>query len=178
MSSLITIDFITSLQEENLNHTILITVNKFQTWWIMWGHRSQSGAVGIATRILYGQCGVWIPAGQEIFRSSKRTEQLWVPPNILCNCYRRFFMGVKRQGLKFTTQLHLISKLKISGTIPQFALRVSNKEKEKSTFYLIWTSRQNIYCLRHNELFFCFNSRQYDSRNEERWSGLEWLIEP
>jgi hypothetical protein len=64
--------------------------------------------------------------------------------------YQRFFLGVKRQGVKLNTQLDLVSRLRMSGA----PYMLSNTDNGKSTFYLLHMSRHNIYCLRHNELLF------------------------
>jgi hypothetical protein len=59
---------------------------------------------------------------QVIFLSSKTSNQLWYPPSLLFNGYWSSFPGYCRLGIKFTTHLHLVLKLQMSGATPLLPL--------------------------------------------------------
>jgi hypothetical protein len=57
--------------------------------------------VAIVTRLLADRSGSKSWHVQVIFSAQKLAEPVWDQPILLFNCYRRFFLEVKRQGREF-----------------------------------------------------------------------------
>jgi hypothetical protein len=49
---------------------------------------------------------------------NQRPDRLWVPPNLLSNGYRVFPWWYSSRGIKLTTHLHLLLRLRMHGAIP------------------------------------------------------------
>jgi hypothetical protein len=106
----------------------------------MWGYRSQSSVVGTAPRLRFGQYGVWIPVGQEIILSFKRPHQLWIRHKLLLIWCRRFFMGVKRQGVKLKHSTPSSFKVKNEWnctSLPPICLQTRTREILPFTSYVL-----------------------------------------
>jgi len=60
--------------------------------------------------------GIRFPAGamKEMFCPRPRPDRLWDPPSLLTNRYREIFFP----GVKLTTDLHFLLKLRLRGAIP------------------------------------------------------------
>jgi hypothetical protein len=73
-------------------------------------HRNRSSVVD--TAIGYGLVG----PGFDI--SPKRSDRLWGPPIVLLYEYRGSFSRKSGSGVKLTTHLHLVQRLRMSGATP------------------------------------------------------------
>jgi hypothetical protein len=82
--------------------------------------KNYDSSVGIVTTIKVGRPR--IDSRQEQWRKFLslllRADRLWGPPSLLTNSFRGLSSGVKRQGIKLTTHLHVVPRLKMRGAIP------------------------------------------------------------
>jgi hypothetical protein len=84
---------------------------------------SRGSSVSIATDygMEDGNFAVRVPVGSRIFTSPHRPDRLWDPPSLLSNRYRELFpWGIKWQGHKLTTHLHLAPRSRKRGSIHLF----------------------------------------------------------
>jgi hypothetical protein len=78
--------------------------------------RARDSSVGIATGC--GQngrgVGVRVPVGSGIFSPPPRPDRLWGPPSLLSDMYHGLLpRGLSGRGVKLTTHLHLLPKLRM-----------------------------------------------------------------
>jgi hypothetical protein len=80
--------------------------------------------VGVAQSIQWLSCeledrGSIRARGEIFFSSPPHPDRLWGPPNLLWNGYKGLFpRGFSGRGVKLTTHLHLVPRLRLHGVIP------------------------------------------------------------
>jgi len=74
------------------------------------------------------------------FFSSNRRIWLWCSPSLLFNGYRSSFRGVKRPKLE-GSHVHLVPRLKMSGVITDYLIRLHDVSRDKFTIYLVTTRK-------------------------------------
>jgi hypothetical protein len=89
--------------------TLLSVQNVRQTWSYSWSIRGSP--VSIATKLWVEWSEVQIPGQAREFSPFQNSQ----PPS---QCYRDSFPGVKRPGVKLTTDLHLVPMLRMSAAVP------------------------------------------------------------
>jgi hypothetical protein len=76
-----------------------------------------------------------------IFSSPPRPDRLWGPPSLSTNGYHGLLLwGQSGQGMKLTTHLHLVSRLRIRGAtlpLPQYAFMAWCSVKKSTTWPLL-----------------------------------------
>jgi hypothetical protein len=84
--------------------------------------------VSIVTRLRAGRLGFDSRKGLEFFSSPPLSDRLWGPPSFLSSGYQRLFRrGYSGRGVKLTTHLHLVPRLRMRRAIhphPQYVFIV------------------------------------------------------
>ena len=76
---------------------------------------SWSSAVGTQTRLWAGRSGIRIPLQEEIFLFSKKSKTALGQPSLLFSAHLGSFPGENSEGVKLTTDFHLVPRLRVSG---------------------------------------------------------------
>ena len=79
---------------------------------------SRENRVCTAIRLRAERCGVQIPAGANFFLYFKTLRPTLCPPSLPFNVYKALSWEKGRRDVQFATQLHLMPRLRIIGTIP------------------------------------------------------------
>jgi len=75
--------------------------------------------------------------GMRFFSPQKRPERLWGPPSLLLSVYGDFFhRGYSVRGVKLTTDLYLVPRLKFGGVITLFLVHEFTMWRENSVLSL------------------------------------------
>lgn len=108
---------------------------------------------------------------QEIFLSPKRPDRYCGPHNLLFRRYRSSFRGSNGRGVKLPTSLHLLSRLRLSGSIPLLSLYAF--VRTQGNLYPVFSFRRVLATKVANTLIF---RHVYPSacRNSRTTTGLSW----
>jgi len=98
--------------------------------------RSWSSIVGLVT------CCRLDGLGANLGKDRKCPDLLWGLRSLLFSGYQCFFLGVHGQGMKLTTHIHLLPRLRMSGAVPLIPIYA----------FVAWTGKILHFCVNLDEL--------------------------
>jgi hypothetical protein len=79
--------------------------------------------------------------GSSSGRERKCLDWLWSLPSLLFSGYQGSFLGVHGQGMKLTTLLHLVPRLRMNGAVPLLLIYA----------FIAWTRKTLHFCINLDE---------------------------
>jgi len=114
---------------------------------------SQGTIIHTVIRLHIGWSGVQIPAGARDFSSTECPDWFYWQPSLLYNGYWGSSLELKRLGLKLTTHLHLVPRMRMNTAVSLFSfysfIETLLQNKMKSVPWLnvsLHTSVCNTWC--------------------------------